>query len=296
MVLGFVGNVLHATAKDRQLVYVSRHFKPQPKEKTSDRWNLVEEDIPLSGEFERSFAYPVKGDTMCEDWNLTCPSDAACMGPAWRGVSLKMLDTLKTLRLAYFLGARVEMSRFFLRLNRVARQDVDRLFDAIWSSVSEYTIGIHLRRGDKKKETKPTEEKHYVKAAIQLMRDHPPVDSSKTVTVVVTTDDSAAARSLQSCWKAMIPTREVRFIIRAEAAGKIRPDKLSQTNHEMVHSSTMDLLTDFKLMASANYFIGTASSNMGLIICYLRGGHGCYNAEARRFPYEWGHLSDKMSL
>jgi len=131
------------------------------------------------------------------------------------------------------------------------------------------------------------------------------------VRVVVMSDDAHAGDEFKHAWAATVglSTDGVEFVARF---AKARPDPhflaqltvrenldrfvhrvkrlaapsagVVQANRDAFFESLVDLL----IMAAADAFVGTETSNFGQIACYLRGGVACYNAEAgRRNAYKW---------
>jgi len=317
-IYNMAGYSIYAHLTGRSFVFVSRRNRPFDPTRPDVKINQPNVVAEL---YEREFAYP-RLTTVCTDWTSACSEkgDRDCTGPALSSEKERVVYRryMEFQVLRYFprlMRLRMELIRFFMRMKPSLRQEVDRrlaefvpmqLFDEKSEGGNRdngIVIGIHLRRGDKYKESIPTPAIQYAKAALKFCKD----SGRKVRKVIIATDDGEAAFKAVSEWKKLVGAPDSfqpseGFAVRAAgAAPSGRPDQLVSLDEEtlkMAREGLVDLLVDQKLLVLADVFIGTQSSNFGLLVCYMRGGRDCLNAESYdevdvAEPFKWSHAQDK---
>jgi hypothetical protein len=134
-------------------------------------------------------------------------------------------------------------------------------------------------------EAEPIPANYYVDAALFAIKT--PIDVA-----IIASDSRTAVNELIEYWRnysvsynIQLPKRYVTRVVDS------RPDRGSLADANPLIS----MLVDIKLFTIADHFVGTQSSNFGLLVCYLRGGHSCINAETMTSPFNWRHADDKLT-
>ncbi len=288
--------ILYAYSLEKQFAFISRRYKKNTGE---GRWN---DEAVFNNEFEDSFSFFVSKETGCFNfYEAGCSKVNVCRGPGWSEEPVPRLNYIAAHHLDFFLGTRVELLRMLTRLKETTRKKVDAKLTSV--DFSKKNIAIHIRRGDKYREAVFVPESYYLEAsfmALGQLDQAIPLD-----TVIITTDHGASAHELVQLWKASKQgNSEYKpvngFLIRNSVEGNEgRADRVhdrgnSTKTYLAVEQDTVDLLADIKCLVGATLFVGTQSSNFGVLVCYLRGGTDCFNVEKRKAPYAWNHHVDKV--
>ncbi len=129
-------------------------------------------------------------------------------------------------------------------------------------------VAIHIRRTDKFSEATPVASYAYLVALHQL--------TAATTNVTVMSDDPSVKGELGAANYRITTTR---------------PDMTKDANE--AEEAFWNVLVDLRIMVEADIFIGTQSSNLGILACMLRGYNKCYSVESK--DLEWDPLKDKAS-
>ncbi|CAH1790373.1 unnamed protein product [Owenia fusiformis] len=134
--------------------------------------------------------------------------------------------------------------RYLIQPTKKLRQFISNVVSKIGFRTP--VVGLHIRRGDKVREVKPTPLNKYFDEINQyfLTRNY------DTKLVFLATDDKNVFNDCRDKYK------QYTFI-------QLESDKTKRTN-------TMVTLTDIILLAETDYFVGTFSSNVGLLVHELR--------------------------
>lgn len=132
--------------------------------------------------------------------------------------------------------------------------------------LGERFVGIHIRRGDKRLEASPIPAEAYARAAEEA---DPNVqacfvasDSREAV------DELAAAR----------PKWTIAALATPQNIGH-EQSVFNQGSAVMRHHLVLDLLAEIEILAKASFFVGTFSSNIGVLLALLRGKDTCYGVD-----------------
>lgn len=152
--------------------------------------------------------------------------------------------------------------RKLFTLQTDSQMQVDTSLQSIGLSDTSY-VGVHVRRGDKFQEVPPVPMANYVQAIVQMCA------SVGSNTIFVASDDDSVYGLLQSqlgsSYKVVeqprLPPTDYQF--RGEASRALSPEY-------GVEDGEKSVLVDVVALAHAAGFVGTASSNIGRLVYFLR--------------------------
>ena len=251
-VVGYVSNAVFATVTRTRLRFAAFHYGMRMQ-----LW------------FQQHLSIFAIGDAACRApiWTPRCPTDAV------RDASGRVLRAVQTAAPRAFALMRQHLVRELLRMDAVVAADIHARMEAVApgfcvGDAGPKRVAIHVRRGDKRKEVPRVDTPSYV-AALRLA-----LGEARNAVVYVMSDDRNALHDVERAWKSAEQSANVRFI---GSSTQARPDGIladAQTHTVMVRT-----LADVALGSCSDAFVGTQSSNLGMIICEARGNQGCFNAE-----------------
>jgi len=147
-------------------------------------------------------------------------------------------------------------------------QDTRARVDSQRSLIANFcpTIAVHMRRGDKQTEAAYVPISHYAAFVNSLI-------SSPEDSVVIASDDRRAAESL-----ARLIDPRIAVVIAAKGTGHQQSEFNQQTLATRT-AETICLFAELEILASADHFIGTETSNIFHFVKYLRGNISCHEAK-----------------
>jgi hypothetical protein len=323
-------NIIYTAMHGKKFVYVSLRLRLysakvyEEYRKTLNPWELP---VPMQRIYEDYSSFPVEDETLCINWNDVCRDNPKrCLGPTKNERAIQLIQTLKRTKPMLLGALRCNIIRELTRLKPKPLQQmnhrVQEIFPQLIPSLEKTTttnstfnkkimISLHIRRGDKiGREADLTLAHTYVEAILIVLED---LFAGKLTTLQLTyqvadiyilTDDSTTKQEIQAQWdiqtlnpqtkfhaRNTIPTRTDKFGDRAQPH-LFNNGKINMTKEE---ESFMDLLVDIKVMVLTHLFIGTQTSQLSEVACYLRGGMGCYDAESGlKNRYRWDHSYDNL--
>ena len=280
----------------------------------------------LQQRFEECSAFAAPSVTVCPSYQRTCAvRPRVCIGPSALAVITGFLQKFAAKQPDLFHALRMHLIREFLRLRFDAHAEVERRARPFTQrDVGVSLVAVHARRGDKLvREAEAAPASEYVDAVAHTGLATPRVagrapsaqaHAKPRLRVVVLTDDPDMGRHFNRAWERRdLDPAAVEVVVRVSSA---RPDAVEDADTaaaalnaafarqfvkrvkrlaappaavvEANRDAFFETLADMTIMASADAFVGAGSSNFGEVACYLRGGLGCYNAEAGAAnAYRW---------
>ena len=122
--------------------------------------------------------------------------------------------------------------------------------------------------------------------------------------VYVASDDASVGAEFEAALEAAFATAEGKTLGLASWSSfarfaKDRPERTPQSNAQA--DAFAGLLVDLRLFSDAHVFVGTQTSNLGVVACLLRGGTACLSVESpflEQDPansFAWDQNEDKMT-
>ena len=318
--LVMVDDILYALLTRQRFVLVSNRDRDYAKEAAkaatfkrtarplalSERLNLAPWilPVPLQQWYETHAAFARLPGVVCPSHQQTCAKARiphACVGPTVTRRSVELLSRYQREHADTFNALRTYLLRELMRFDAATQEQVDAQVASVLASSSSSaeaaattttTVAVHIRRGDKLVfEASLTPASDYVAAILTALREE---QQQQQLTIVILTDDAAAVGEFHAAWRQAPLPPTLKAEIRPRVA-LVRPDGSGLTNDaDALHATMVDLLTDVKLMSLAHVFVGTQSSNVGVLACYLRGGVRCFNAEAPATAFTWNQALNKI--
>lgn len=121
-------------------------------------------------------------------------------------------------------------------------------------------VGVHVRRGDKRKETPNIPIEKYAEAVRML--------SGWDEPVFMSSDDGAAVTEL----RALLPGRRVLAVSGSSARTGHDQVEMNRRYLKRNYGRVVELLAEVEALAEARVFVGTFSSNLGRFVHVLRKG------------------------
>jgi hypothetical protein len=279
--------------------------------------------FPLQTGYETFFAFSIENRTSCYNYdqialdtrynvyNQYWPYD-------WWSDSFGVLDHFRNEYPTIFLLLRYEIMNLLLQMRPVYYNQLKVKINQVTSHVEDnsatnnnnFRIGIHIRRTDKitsheaqlvathtyvdallyaiTKEEKSYPNFYHSSIIIYVISDDPTVEEEFTIDQVINKFHLVVKNQHHN-------NIQFKLIFRCAAS---RPDQYNKPGQvKEMENSLMELLIDFKLLVDADIFIGTQTSNLGLAICVMRGGHKCFSVENQNngnFHFEWNNDDDKL--
>jgi hypothetical protein len=291
-----VHNILHAAFYNKTYVFVSMRDRDYGATAANEAADLDAPSVhfwsrheALPASFEEHFGFAADGDTVCESFAESCGAHLKpCFGVAVRGEP----SYVKRVHPVVLHALKTAVLRELLRLKPVMKLQVDSLCAAVGCDVRVdeddddlVVVAIHVRRGDKiVKQTQHTSpEARLVKAADYVHAAVKGIKGRHVAKVFVVSDDAHALREIVPYWKAHVShSADATFVSRVAAD---RPDKTNEPDVEL--AALVDVLVDIRLLASADVFVGTGTSQFGALVYSLRAGAASYDAEHHNGGYVW---------
>jgi len=188
-----------------------------------------------------------------------------------------------------FVNLQRTNSGFFVQLRRYALHRLLRLKPAWHSAMlgmlpprpQEPTWSVHIRRADKLyAESKRVFAAEYIRAAR--------TSGVRPTVVYLLSDDVAVTNEFTSNWTTATAA-DWSLPRLVSVAATERPDR---TRHN-VREVYLKVVADLRAMVQADVFVGTQTSNLGVVACILREHRHCYNAEGKGH-YAWDPAKDKI--
>lgn len=178
--------------------------------------------------------------------------------------------------------------RELLRLQPSTKTELDRRHAlALDGFQYDKQVAMHVRRTDKITGESRLVACDVFASALELVLNQTEF-RDKRVLLHLMTDNATVLDEFTQAWQTKPLHNQV--LVNFRFAGT-RPDR---TSHAMVQDSFYQILVDFRLMISADAFIGSQSSNLGVVACLLRVHRGCYTVE-QPSPFVWDTAKDKIA-
>lgn len=187
-----------------------------------------------------------------------------------------------------FIGGRSTILQLSIctvwNLNDQVYEEVRRNIQFLQLPLGRHYATLHVRRGDKggKKE----------KAAFVHVRDYLSKVPTEIRDIVLASDGQetlAEAHEAVLQENSTLPPRTIHvlpsFLNRNET--KAASKEMKHKSLQQRYQETVQLITEFELMADASFFVGTGSSNIGTIVTALRACRGHPEASAYSMDYAW---------
>lgn len=143
------------------------------------------------------------------------------------------------------------------RLNDTTRELVEGRIKAMGLRRQEY-FGFHIRRGDKTREAPEESISSYFEKAHEI--------APRLKTCFVASDDYATIQQIEVEY----PDWHVISMVTPSRTGHDQAT-FNLQDAELRRSSTLELLTEIEALRAASFFVGTFSSNVGVLLALLRG-------------------------
>jgi len=204
-----------------------------------------------------------------------------------RGKSPDLHDALK-----------ITLMREILRMTPEARRELDkRHSEALTNVMTEadfpkdltrratmvFRIAVHVRRGDKVAlgEARPVPASTFVQGIRTILDTlNPPRHHPRLVHLF--SDDANASSEFHQAL-ASNPDLNASLKVDFRYAG-YRPDLGNDLN--LVYEAFWQLLVDLRMMVESDVYLGSQSSNVGVMACYLRVHHQCFNVENQNLTWK----------
>jgi hypothetical protein len=234
-------------------------------------------------------------ETPCKVW-LDCAMPRIDDQDVWKLSSRWLASKVRGMSWALFNQIRAHLWRQWLRLTPAYRALMDRAVAQVQGPEGFVgpVLAMHVRRSDK-----VTGEAQYVRTEefVQAVH-HSGVDFR---TVVVVSDDAGAFGEVVGNWS--LPFPRPRFVSRFAHPKFSRPDRIHRRTKQdddaalarMQDEGFLYLLTDLRLMVESDWFLGSQSSNLGIVACAVRGDRRCLNVENAAGEYQWEFVTMKIT-
>lgn len=202
-------------------------------------------------------------------------SEAACLG---NDLSRELTGRDRE----YLLKLKHNVYRAMYTYKDTTLAAVNGILEAVPLSTSEPYIGIHIRRGDKRREHDVSlmPMSSYATAALEHM------EAQGTRTVFVASDDPGAGDELKDAFTAA-GHPDVQVVQQSDN----KSDYVVKGSGQREYSdddSTLALLADMEALRLSTVFVGTQSSNVGRMVFYLRGEmDSCVSVDGDWFQHDW---------
>jgi len=195
------------------------------------------------------------------------------------------------------IALKTKLSREFLRMTPASRAELDRRHKAALENVadklqSSHRVAMHVRRTDKVRgEAVKVDCSVFLKAMKQSLEEtngdesKSAIEANKKRRIIIhlASDDPAVGEECQRELDKEDESFKSRVILHFRFA-KARPDRVSSQYD--LDDSFWNLLVDLRIMTESDTFVGSQSSNMGVLVSYLRSGASVYSVEHPTYRWE----------
>lgn len=265
--------------------------------------------------FEEHFSLPQADTTCFEIYETECQPHPHCYDQWWENppniarINLWKLATREIVNFQArqqddYNAIKTQIMREVLRLTQETRTELDRQYEEVFQSTLHVSaahaesrgkfVTLHIRRTDKvgsehhKGEASLANSTTFLECLAEQLN---LFDGMTLVPVFAVTDGEEVKQEFESALKHEANkglNKKLRVIYRYAPT---RPDRLALDNS--VSESYYRLLLDIRLMLHAHVFIGSQSSNLGVLACMLRVHHNCFSVESPRF--HWNPRKNKSA-
>jgi hypothetical protein len=215
-----------------------------------------------------------KGTPRCDPVTIELPGPVKCRNNqgAWN-----FPDYLPAHLEGWTLDVKRELAESSLRMNKEITSIVDsqiqvtlhKAFDVqgVDCSQKSFTIGVHIRRGDKHREARMIEVETYMEAVRNITEVQNV--SLQNVVVVIASDDFRVVEEFKNKTRGQMTVVSMEKLIDTSRAGFVEAESLVMEPH-LKYISGLEMLIEVEALARANYVVCTHSSNVCRLIQMIR--------------------------
>lgn len=263
--------------------------------------------------FEMKFTLANKDDSTCDIYGTLCQSlRDHCYDGFWNNTNSNpkadlwaqatgFMGSYRSKNLALHDAYKTQIIREVLRMTFEARKTLDenqreaiKPVRELYKKDSVFKIAVHVRRTDKiTGESVKIGAEIFGVALENIIQEKLRVFKSyKSVLIFVISDE----RDIEDEWNDRVLTmpwfkQQRKKITHFFRIMNNRPDRTSDWS--AVDTGFYELLIDLRLMIDAHAFLGSQSSNLGVVTCYLRVHDNCFNVE--KDSLEWNPAESKIA-